>query len=59
MPAKSPDPLRSEEDFVPFKKFRALVGDRHSVQNVVLYCGQSVQRFDGVGAAVPVAFLWR
>lgn len=49
----------SEEDFAPLKKFRALVSDRHSVQNVVLYCGQSVQRFDGVGAAVPVAFLWR
>lgn len=48
----------SPEDFSTLKKFRLLVKDR-PVTSVLLYCGQSVQRFEGVGTAVPLAFLWR
>lgn len=53
-----------ESDFAPLKRFRALLEEKRfpdvqSLQSVILYCGQSVRRFDGIGAAVPLAFFWR
>ncbi len=45
-------------DFSDLARFRGLVRDRR-VACIVLYCGQSVQRLEGLGAAVPLAFLWR
>lgn len=47
----------TESDFTSLVKFRDLVKDRE-VQNVLLYCGQSLRRFDSIGTAVPLAFLW-
>lgn len=47
----------TENDFGALVKFRELVKDRE-VQNVLLYCGQSLRRFDSIGVAVPMAFLW-
>lgn len=47
------------EDFSMLAKFRSLVGEDQPVQSVLFYCGQSVRRYDGVGAAVPFAHLWR
>lgn len=47
----------TENDFGALVKFRELVKNRE-VQNVLLYCGQSLRRFDSIGVAVPMAFLW-
>lgn len=46
------------EDFSCLQKFRSLFAER-TVTPILLYCGQSIQTFDGLGAAVPIAFLWR
>lgn len=54
----SPRERDCAEDFANLNKFRSLVPDR-DVRCLRLYCGQSVQRFDGIGTAVPLAFLWR
>lgn len=53
-----------ESDFAPLKRFRALLEEKRfpdvqSLQTVILYCGQSARRFEGLGAAVPLAFFWR
>ena len=54
----SPSERAAPEDFADLVKFRALVPHRR-VSAALLYCGQSLRRFEGVGAAVPLAFLWR
>ena len=54
----SPRERACAEDFANLNKFRSLVPDR-DVRCLRLYCGQSVQRFEGIGTAVPLAFLWR
>lgn len=56
----SPDTTASPQNFAPQQKFCALLdaeGIRRPVQAVHLYCGSRLLKLEGLGAAVPCAFL--